>query len=157
MNTSIVNFNTTQIAVKEHRGSVQRLNDSVNIFITWRKSTHYSPISSSRTFGLVYDDPHNTPANDFRFDVCGEVHQKIPKNPQGIINKIIPSGPCAKIRHHGSHDLMDHKVEYLYNTWLPASDQELRDFPCFFHYHNRFPDVSEHELITDIYLPLKER
>jgi AraC family transcriptional regulator len=49
---------------------------------------------------------------------------------------------------------MDEKVHYLYGQWLPSSGEELRDFPCFFHYINLFPEVPEHELITDIYLPL---
>ena len=31
----------------------------------------------------------------------------------------------------------------------------LRDFPLFFHYLNLKPETTEHELITDIYLPLK--
>nr|WP_231855061.1 GyrI-like domain-containing protein [Photobacterium profundum] len=47
------------------------------------------------------------------------------------------------------------KIHYLYGQWLPESGEELRDDPCFFHYMNFFPEVSEHELITDIYLPLK--
>jgi AraC family transcriptional regulator len=38
---------------------------------------------------------------------------------------------------------------------LPESGEELRDFPLFFNYLNLVPDVAEHELVTDIYLPLK--
>jgi len=51
---------------------------------------------------------------------------------------------------------MDGKVHYLYDDWLPLSGEELRDFPCLFHYINLFPEVAEHELITDIYLPLNK-
>jgi len=29
------------------------------------------------------------------------------------------------------------------------------DFPVFFHYVNVGPDVPEHEMITDVYLPLR--
>jgi AraC family transcriptional regulator len=43
----------------------------------------------------------------------------------------------------------------LYRDWLPESGEELRDFPLFFHYHNFVHEVAEHELLTDIYLPLK--
>jgi AraC family transcriptional regulator len=81
----------------------------------------------------------------------------VPDNPQKVINKSIPGGRCVKLRHLGSHDNMDSKIHYLYGEWLPNSDEELRDFPCFFHYINLFPEVSEHELITDIYLPLKNK
>lgn len=39
--------------------------------------------------------------------------------------------------------------------WLPAKGEELRDFPLFFHYQSVIQDVPEHQLITDISLPLK--
>ena len=157
MKVSIVQFLTTKVAVKQHRGPVESLNDSITSFIAWRKSTHYSPVNASKTFGLAYDDPHNTKPEDFRFDVCAEVTVDVPENPQGVINNTIDAGRCAVLRHEGSHDLMDEKIRWLYVNWLPQSGEELRDFPCFFHYHNLFPQVAEHELITDIYLPLKNR
>jgi AraC family transcriptional regulator len=39
--------------------------------------------------------------------------------------------------------------------WLPASGEELCDFPLFFHYLNLKSESPEPELITDTYLPLK--
>lgn len=50
---------------------------------------------------------------------------------------------------------MSDTVYYLYQTWLPDSGEELRDFPCFFHYLNFVHEVDECELVTDIYLPIK--
>jgi AraC family transcriptional regulator len=55
----------------------------------------------------------------------------------------------------GSHDRLGENIYYLYREWLPGSGEELRDFPLFFHYLNLMPDTPEHELLTDIYLPLK--
>lgn len=43
----------------------------------------------------------------------------------------------------------------LYREWLPESSEELRDFPMFFQYVKMLHDTPEHELVTDIYLPLK--
>lgn len=79
----------------------------------------------------------------------------MPTNTQQIVNKVIPSGRCAVIRHQGSHYLMHTKIYDLYGKWLPESKEEIRDFPMFFHYINLFPEAKEHELLTDIYLPLK--
>ncbi|GAB3527122.1 AraC family transcriptional regulator [Photobacterium alginatilyticum] len=155
MKVDIIFFEETNVAVKEHRAAPERVNESASQFIEWRKSTGLSPIASSRTFGIIYDDPKVTAPEDFRFDICGEIKQAIGTTTHGIINKTLPAGRCAVIRHHGSHDDLDSKVHYLYGQWLPESDEELRDFPCFFHYLNFFPEVAEHELITDIYLPLK--
>lgn len=154
MNVTICEFPTTAIAALEHHGNPNQLNDTVARFINWRKSSGASPIATSQTFGLAYNDPSTVSAADFRFDVCGSITEPIADNDSGVINKTIPGGRCAKITHRGSHDLMDEKIRYLYNQWLPSQEETLRDFPCFFHYRNLFPQVAEHELITDIYLPL---
>lgn len=154
MNVQIVEFAETRVAVLEHRGSPASLNDSVSRFIDWRKQSRLSPVASSRTYGIAYDDPATTQAEKFRFDICGSVEKDVPGNPQGVKNGIIPAGRCALVRHHGAHEEMDEKIRALYREWLPASGEELRDFPCYFHYLNFFPEVAEHELVTDIYLPL---
>ncbi len=154
MQVNLCEFPTTAIAALEHHGDPKRLNDTIAQFIAWRKSSGESPVTSTQTFGLAYNDPAAVPVEDFRFDVCGSVSQPISANPYGVINKTIPGGRCAQITHQGSHDLMDEKIRYLYKQWLPEQHENLRDFPCFFRYRNLFPHVAEHELITDIYLPL---
>ncbi|MDX8126675.1 AraC family transcriptional regulator [Methylomonas defluvii] len=154
MNVNIVEFSETTIAVLEHRGPPSLIMESVRGFIDWRKQSGLSPIASSRTFGIAYDDPAVTPAESFRFDVCGEVKQPVPENSQGVINKLIPGGRCAVVRHIGSTDRISDSVYYLYREWLPDSGEELREFPLFFHYIKRVPETPEHEQITDVYLPL---
>ena len=56
------------------------------------------------------------------------------------------------VRHFGSHDRIKDSAYY---QWLPHSGEDLRDFPLYFHYINLIPDTEEHELITDLYLPMK--
>ena len=155
MKVQINEFEETKVAVLEHRGAPEILNDSVSMFIEWRKQSKLSPVITSKTYGIAYDDPKTTEPEKFRFDICGSVNSEVPQNDQGVITRLIPGGRCAYLRHCGSHEGIDEKVHYLYGEWLPDSGEELRDFPCFFHYLNFFPEVSEHELITDIYLPLK--
>lgn len=154
MQVKIVEFNETRVAAYEHRGAPELVNDSVREFIAWRKQSGLSPVASSKTLGIVYDNPDTTPPDDFRFDICGAVKADIPDNPQGVVNKIIPGGRCAVIRHHGPHNRIGESAYYLYRDWLPNSGEELRDFPLFFHYLNLMPETPEHELVTDVYLPL---
>jgi len=155
MEVTIVDFPRTQVAILLHRGAPERLNDSALKFIEWRKESGLSPVRTSRTFGVAYDDPDATEPERFRFDICGEVTEDVPENPQGVQNGVIPGGRCALVRHFGSHDRIGESIYPLYREWLPESDEELRDFPLFFHYLNLMPDVAEHELVTDIYLPLR--
>ncbi|MBW8365172.1 MAG: AraC family transcriptional regulator [Rhizobium sp.] len=156
MEVEIVDFETTRIAVQEHRGPIELLNDTVGQFIIWRKANGLSPVKTSRTFGIAYDNPDTTEPEKFRFDICGEVTGEVPANPQGVVAKIIPGGRCARVRHRGTHTRLGESAIYpLYRDWLPASGEELRDFPLYFHYLNLLPETPEHELVTDVYLPLK--
>jgi len=152
---TIVDFEETKIAVLEHRGSPDLVMDSVQIFREWRKQSKLSPVSNSRTFGIIYDDPESTPADEFRFDICGSVDSEVPDNAQNVGNDFIPGGRCAVIRHTGSLDNVRKSVMRLYRDWLPESNETLRDYPLFFQYLNLIPDVHEHKLQTDIYLPLE--
>lgn len=156
MDVEIVDFETTRIAVLEHRGPIELLNDSVGQFITWRKASGLSPVKASRTFGIAYDNPDTTAPAKFRFDIGGEVAAEVPANPQGVVAKSIPGGRCARVRHRGTHTRLGESAIYpLYRDWLPESGEELRDFPLYFHYLNLLPETPEHELVTDVYLPLK--
>ncbi len=155
MEVKLIEFEQTKVAVLEHRGSPGSVNDSVAIFIEWRKASGLSPVKSSETFGIVYDNPDTTEPEQFRFDICGSVSGDVPDNPQRVVSKVIPAGRCAVIRHLGSHDRIGESAYYLYRDWLPESGEELRDFPLYFHYRNLLPETAEHELVTDIYLPLK--
>ncbi len=154
VNVDLVDFETTRIAVKEHRGPVEQLNAAIGCFIEWRKETGLSPKDSRRTFGIVYDNPDTTEPSLFRFDIAGEIRETIPDNAYGIIEKNIPGGRCARVRHLGSHSRIAESIYPLYRDWLPASGEELRDYPLFFHYLNLLPATPEAELVTDIYLPL---
>jgi AraC family transcriptional regulator len=155
MDVKIVEFPETKVAILAHRGAPQRLNDSAMVFIEWRKQSGLSPVQASRTFGIAYDDPNTTQPEQFRFDICGEETGPIPENPQGVVSGVIPGGRCAVVRHLGSHDRIGESVYPLYRQWLPESGEELRDFPLFFQYLNLFPQAAEHELVTDIFLPLR--
>ena len=154
MNPDLVQFEETRVAVLEHRGPPEQLLASVGRFIAWRRACQDSPVATSRTLGIAYDDPRTTNPEAFRFDICGELKGALHANDAGIVEKVIPAGRCAVARHIGSTDAIGETVHTLYAEWLPQSGERLRDFPCFFQYVVRMPQVQEHEQITDIYLPL---
>jgi AraC family transcriptional regulator len=150
---NIVEFERTRVAMLEHRGHLNLLGDSIRKFIEWRKENKLPP-KISATFNLVYDNRELDP-KDHRFDLCAATERAIAPNPQGVIEKVIPGGRCAVVRHIGSDDNIIDVVSYLYSEWLPASGEELRDFPLFFQRVKFFPDVPEHEAVTDVFLPLR--
>jgi AraC family transcriptional regulator len=149
----IVDFPATRVAVLEHRGDPQFLGDSIRRFIAWRREAGLHPRTSA-TFNLLYDDPRESPPGSFRLDLCAATDRAIEPNDAGIVAKAIPGGRCALLRHVGTEETFVDAVTYLYATWLPRSGEEPRDFPLFSRRVTFFPDVPEHEAITDIYLPL---
>lgn len=151
---NIVVFPTTPVAMLKHRGNPAQVNASAATFIEWRRSSGLSPVERYATYGIAWDDPASVPADAFRFDICAVVPQAIPVNAFGVENGEIPGGRCAVIRHQGSLDSIGESVYHLYRHWLPDSGETVRDFPVFFHYLNFVHQVPEHELQTDIYLPL---
>ena len=155
MSPKIVEFAETRVAALEHHGPPDRLLASVARFIEWRKSCRDSPAATQRTLGIAYHDPRSGNAEEYRFDICGELSGALSQNDAGVVEKVIPAGRCAVARHVGSTDAISATVHELYAKWLPESGEQLRDFPLFFHYIARMPAVSEHEQLTDVYLPLR--
>jgi len=149
----IVQFQETKVAALEHRGSPADVYNTTRRFIEWRKANGVSP-ATSRTFGIHYDDHETVAPADYRIDICASIERDVAPNPQGVVTKVIPGGRCARARHVGSREHIE-CANYLYREWLPASGEQLRAFPLFFHYVNVGPDVRDHEMITDVYLPLK--
>jgi len=154
MQASIVTLDPIPVAVLEHHGPPATLMRSVQRFIAWREQSPASPEASTRTLGVVYDDPDSVAPEQFRFDICAELAGPLESNDAGVIEKRVAGGRYAVARHRGSTDEISVSVLALYREWLPNSGERVRDAPMFFHYIERMPRVAEHEQVTDIYLPL---
>jgi AraC family transcriptional regulator len=151
MDVQIVVFPETKVAAVEHRGSPQLEYETANRLVAWRQRNQ---LDRERHHGVHYTDPYTTPPADHRVDFCLSVEFKVPPNAEGVINKVIPGGRCALARHLGSRG-HNAAAEFLYHEWLPQSGETLGDSPTFFHYVNVGPEVKEHAMITDVYLPLR--
>jgi AraC family transcriptional regulator len=149
----VVSFPATRVGLLEHRGNPLRLGDSIRRFIEWRRENRLPP-QLSATFNIAYDDPDQAPTDEFRFGLCAATDKPIAPNPAGVRDMVIPAGRCALLRHHGSDDHLGESIRHLYAEWLPASGEEVRDFPLFMQRVKFFPDVPDSEAVTDIYLPL---
>ncbi|MBI6549669.1 AraC family transcriptional regulator [Xenorhabdus lircayensis] len=149
----IVSFPETSVAVMEHKGSPSDIGNTVREFKEWRIGNKLPP-ERYRTFNLVYADPEKVEPDEYQFDLCVEITSTFEVNHPKIIQKTLPSGKCAYIRHIGSDGEIPVIVNYLYTRWLSENNQEIRDFPLFFERIKLFPTVPEAEAVTDIYLPL---
>ena len=153
MDVRIIDFPETKVAAIEHHGAPHLEYETVRKLVEWRMANRLDP-ERHRSYGVHYNDPRKIRPEDYRVDFCVSVERDVAPNPQGVVTKHIPAGRCAVARHHGSRENVSAAL-YLYDVWLPKSGEALRDFPIFFHYVNVGPHVQEHDMITDVYLPLR--
>lgn len=150
----IINFPNTSVAALEHHGSPSTIMSSVKEFISWRQANKLPP-SKSATYNIFYSDPEATSADEFQMDICCATEKDITVNPQGVIKKSILGGLHARIRHQGNEQQLRSAIDYLYQDWVEQSEYEVADKPLFLERIRFYPDVKEHEAITDIYLPVR--
>lgn len=149
----IVTVPDVRIALLDHLGPHERLGDSIRRFIAWRRA-HRLPPAISATYNLLYDDPDDTPAAEFRFGLAAACDRDIAPNAEGVVAGLIPGGRCAVLRHVGSEATLGPTIRALFADWLPQSGESLRDFPPYLQRVSFFPDVPEHQAVTDLFLPL---
>ena len=105
-------------------------------------------------FGIPYGNPDTVPAEEFRFDICGEMHEPVASNASGVRELVIPGGRCAVVRHTGWTDQIGGTIYPIYRDRLPSSGEDLRDHPIFFQYLSVYPETPIDQWQTDIDLPL---
>jgi len=154
MKVEIVQFPETRVAVAEHRGPPAQEYETSRKLIAWRKANGVS-VDHHKTFGVHHTDPYSTAPEDHRVDFCVSYDRDIEDNPQNIVAKVIPANRCAVARHLGSR-AHNAAAVYLFRECPPVSGFIPGDLPVFLPYVNVGPDVREADMITDVYLPIRE-
>lgn len=150
---TICDFPETPIAFLSHAGDMASIGDTIRRFIAWRRANRLPPPGSA-TFNVFHSDPHDTAAGPVRIDLCVGTDRRFPAD-DGVAMGMIPGGRCAVIRVIGRADDLEAPALHLYRDWLPTSGEEPRDFPLFCQRVRFFPDVAEHDAITDLFLPIR--
>ena len=144
----------TRVAMFEHRGDPQTLDVTIQRFIGWRKAAGLSP-QTSPTFNIWYSERRPANPADYRMDLCVGLSpdQPIIDRGEGVREGEIPGGRCAVLRVTGDTHNLEPAALYLYRDWLPASGEEMRDFPI---YCQRFLlGDPEQGAAAELHLPLK--
>ena len=110
---------------------------------------------STRAYGITHDSPEITAEPQIRYDACIGVSEK-----KGLSDEFrvqtIQGGNYAVFRHRGAYENLEPVYNLVYEQWLPASGNQLRNLPSFCHYHHLdASNVPEEYLVTDIYIPVK--
>ena len=95
--------------------------------------------SEEEYLGLCFGEPEGVKEGEFEYVSTALVadDQDIP---EGMVYREVPEYKYAVFTHHGKLDKLGETYEYIYNTWLPQSGQQLH------------PDKFDMEVYTDDFI-----
>lgn len=150
----IRNVLPTPVAIMEHRGSPTKLGATIKRFVAWRTAAGLHP-KKNPTFTVWHSERRPESPADYSVDLCVGTDQPVEADGEQIKIGEIPGGRCAVLRVVGNTDNLEAAALYLYRDWLPASGEEVRDFPIYCQRLSFFPEVAEHEAVAELLLPLR--
>ena len=146
----------TRVAVMEHRGDRARLPETIQRFIAWRKAAGLSP-ETSPTIMVFRSEREPADAADYSMDLCVATDQPIGPDEGEVKAGVIPGGRCAVLRAaNGTSNNLEPEALFLYRDWLPASGEEVRDFPVYSQRRlSIIPGAEVHDVVAELFLPLR--
>lgn len=144
----------TPVAIMEHRGDPATLGATIQRFITWRQAHDLHP-KIYPSYNVWRSERRPESPADYSVDLCVGVPPSFKVDGEQIKAGEIPGGRRAILRVVGNTGNLEPAALYLYRDWLPASNEEVRDFPLYCQRLAFFPEVPEHEAVAELFLPLK--
>ncbi|WP_419319279.1 AraC family transcriptional regulator [Caulobacter sp. ErkDOM-E] len=143
----------TRVAIFEHRGDPETLDVTIQKFIAWRKAAGMSP-KTHPVFNIWHTERRPANPADYRMELCVGIDADQFSDPadETVREGEIPGGRCAVLRVTGDTHNLEPAALYLYRDWLPASGEEMRDFPLYC--QRFFLDAPEQGTAAELHLPL---
>jgi AraC family transcriptional regulator len=141
-----------RIATIQHRGDYQLTTRAFERLMTIAATTGLLT-PATRSMGVYHDDPSSVPQAELRSAACITVPDDWAPSDE-LVEAHIEGGRYARIVHTGPYAELASAYDWLYQTWLPSSAEELRNLPCVEEYLNDPRQVPAKDLRTAIMMPL---
>jgi len=153
MKVEIVKRPELRLASVRHVGSYMRINEAfqrLNDLVTKAGLSN----SDTKLVGIYHDDPSTTPEDKLRSEAAITIPAKT-KLPRGLTEQTIPAGRYAHTTHLGPYEGLGEAWGHLKNEWLKQNRETPGKGMSYEVYRNTPMNAKPHELVTDLYLPLK--
>jgi len=108
-----------------------------------------------RSMALYMDDPDTVETKELR-SFAGMLEINPVEVAAPFERKSVSAGRYAVMTFKGPYSELPSAYNWLFGTWLPSADVELREMPCMEDYLNDPRTVAPQELLTDIFMPIKQ-
>jgi len=127
----------------------------------WASVFHYLESGAhfempERGYGLTYDDPRNTDAENLRYVAGVEVPATwLPPKGCAAMRVEFKGGSYARLRFEGPYSEVGQVISEYRNTWVPREGLQLdSDKPLLAIYHSDTRTVEPQDQVADICLPV---
>jgi len=105
-------------------------------------------------YAIAYDNPDITNSGKLRYDACISQTKVISELEEGMFAKQLQGGKYAVFLHNGDHEKLTETYDAIFGNWFYQNEVVLRDTPIFQKFLNNKHEVSESELLTEVYVPV---
>lgn len=152
MDVKIWTLDTMKLAYVEHVGPYQEVEVAWMKLASWA-GEHGLFTERTKSYGIYYDDPMKTPAEQLRSEACITIDKEVPTVGDVKI-KEVKSGRYAVTTHLGPYDKLSESWAEL-AKWLQESNEECAGGPGFEQYLNDPHATNPEHLVTLLLLPIK--
>lgn len=136
-----------------HTGSYEFVGTSFQKLMLWA-STRLALKLKPVTFGIVYDNPEITEADQLRYDACLITSRPI-KGSSVIASKTLEPNNYVVFRYRGRYDNFYEVYDHIYRKCIFDLKLHLADSPALEWYIKSPPFYKPEEYVTDFYIPIK--
>lgn len=150
----VIELPSLTLGTLPHKGDYNGIGQVFDkLFVTAQSHQLIGP--DTRAFGIFYDDPGSVAQDQLRSE-AGITMTEAQAQKAGLQVKQIGGGRHAVLTHVGSYAELEKPYQWLYGEWLPVSGYEVGEEAPFEEYPNDPRETPSAELITRIYLPLRD-
>ncbi len=154
MTVTVKKVDTRHIAAVRHTGPYTECEPAWNTLCNWAGPKGLLN-DTTAYFGLAFDCPEKTPADQLRYDACISIDTNTTAD-TNIAVKTIEAGDYATMTHKGSYRTLNDTYTTLFTKGLADTGREFNpNHPCVEVYLTNPKTTPENENITEIQVPLK--
>lgn len=144
------------LVVYPHQGSYMNIGQAFEKLSGWAGIRQLFD-QNTRMMAVYFHDPDNTPEAELKSLAGLTVSaEKCPDLETPFETYDVTEGKYAVLRFKGPYADMHRAYKWFFGTWLAESGFEVADKPPFEEYLNDPRQVAANDLLTDIYMPLKD-
>ncbi|MCK5831647.1 MAG: GyrI-like domain-containing protein, partial [Methylococcales bacterium] len=150
----IENILSIPVIALSHKGEYCDITYSFERLINWALGNRKIECKS-KVFSIIYDDPALITSSKLNSDACISVSKsQIAEKP--YYETEISGGYYAVVTIYGPFHEVESVFDWLLKSWLPSTNKELSERPCFVeHIGNPRTTVSA-QLCSRVHVPLKQ-